>query len=617
MASADDVPPGDEGHTHGGSNMGAAPVNAKSPMHHHLRPVEGKGLKPIPLPPEGSIVIGRSARFGILDELVVAHHVECRVIYSPILAVSLSARQPVYVKDRLGVLKMLKAGKVGSLKQGEVLYLARRGTVPICGYIFTEGLPAKASRKGPEGSARESNAGDCIDLLDESSDEEIDARSKPDMAPPNARDEREAHTSDQGKDENGAGTRSDGKGTAEDPCELLSSDDDDVVVERAERKKKVKKKQTRAAHEKTSSRKRKQPPIRSKDQHAGAGASGAGPGFRWPPPPAPPPAPPPEPPLQAPPQPAPIHPDDTPAVKQCRASLYERWNDVLRSQALYRNLAAELHQIQAEYDRLLQSSQHIMMADFATQQNFNVNVNLLTTRIHRSIASVTAARAGVGAAVAQHKTASEAVEQAVSDMQRARRAEAAQRSGEASAKAFEEEKKAWDLVEKTTDLDTLSAGELRRIAKAMGVDIAGLLEKNEFVAAIVAKRDGGREAWTVRKRKRATEEAIAARQRKKLVELRQDESKREAQESSETKAKQHAVRQVAAWSRNADLKLFLQRCGIDVHGSGRTKKALQTAYRRAMMKYHPDRTRRASPEEQALAAEVTKWITQSWQNLRD
>ena len=64
--------------------MGAAPVNAKSPMHHHLRPVEGKGLKPIPLPPEGSIVIGRSARFGILDELVVAHHVECRVIYSPI-----------------------------------------------------------------------------------------------------------------------------------------------------------------------------------------------------------------------------------------------------------------------------------------------------------------------------------------------------------------------------------------------------------------------------------------------------------------------------------------------------------------------------------------------------
>ena len=145
----------------------------------------------------------------------------------------------------------------------------------------------------------------------------------------------------------------------------------------------------------------------------------------------------------------------------------------------------------------------------------------------------------------------------------------------------------------------------------------GLLEKNEFVASIVAKRDGGREAWTVRKRKRATEEAIAARQRKKLVELRQDESKREAQESSETKAKQHAVRQVAAWSRNADLKLFLQRCGIDVHGSGRTKKALQTAYRRAMMKYHPDRTRRASPEEQALAAEVTKWITQSWQNLRD
>ena len=251
-------------------------------------------------------------------------------------------------------------------------------------------------------------------------------------------------------------------------------------------------------------------------------------------------------------------------MKQCRASLYERWNDVLRSQALYRNLTAELHQIQAEYDRLLQSSQHIMMADFATQQNFNVNVNLLTTRIHRSIASVTAARAGVGVAVAQHKTASEAVEQAVSDMQQL----VAQKLRSAAVRRTQSIRggeKGMGSRQKTTDLDTLSAGELRRIAKAMGVDIAGLLEKDEFVAAIVAKRDGGREAWTVRKRKRATEEAIAARQRKNSWSCARMSLSVRLKSLRRQKAKQHAVRQVAAWSRNADLKLFLQRCGIDVH----------------------------------------------------
>ena len=48
-------------------------------------------------------------------------------------------------------------------------------------------------------------------------------------------------------------------------------------------------------------------------------------------------------------------------------------------------------------------------------------------------------------------------------------------------------------------------------------------------------------------------------------------------------------------------------------GSAETKKTLTAAYRRAMMKFHPDRTRSASVEQQALAAEVTKWITHAWQ----
>ena len=259
--------------------MGTAPVNTKSPMHHHLRPVEGKGLKPIPLPPEvllSSVGARASGSWTSSWWLTTsgASDLQSR------LAVSLSARQPVYVEDRLGVLKMLKAGKVGSLKQGEVLYLARRGTVPIWGTSSLRVYRQLVSGRGPEGSRQRSRtlaiASTCW----------TSRATKRSMRGLNLtwplltqRDERESHTRDQGKGENGAGTRGVTEGTAEDPCELLSSEDDEVVVERAERKKKVKNKQTRAAHEKTSSRKRKQPPIRSKDRHAGAGASGAGPGF--------------------------------------------------------------------------------------------------------------------------------------------------------------------------------------------------------------------------------------------------------------------------------------------------------------------------------------------------
>ena len=45
------------------------------------------------------------------------------------------------------------------------------------------------------------------------------------------------------------------------------------------------------------------------------------------------------------------------------------------------------------------------------------------------------------------------------------------------------------------------------------------------------------------------------------------------------------------------------------------RKALAGAYKRAMLKFHPDRTQKDSTEQRILAAEVTKWITHAWQNL--
>ena len=67
--------------------------------------------------------------------------------------------------------------------------------------------------------------------------------------------------------------------------------------------------------------------------------------------------------------------------------------------------------------------------------------------------------------------------------------------------------------------------------------------------------------------------------------------------------------------RNADLRLFLQRCGITVEGTG-GQKNVAGAYKRAMLRLHPDRTQKDSTEQRILAAEVTKWITHAWQDLR-
>ena len=146
---------------------------------------------------------------------------------------------------------------------------------------------------------------------------------------------------------------------------------------------------------------------------------------------------------------------------------------------------------------------------------------------------------------ARHKRATEELDDAILKMQRQRRASAHQRHGEAKATDFQAEVKAWELVEQTPDLNVFPAGELKRIAIAMGVDIAGCLEKSEFVKSIAAKRDNGKEAWLVRKRKRGAEEDIAARQRKKLAELRNEEAKREADEGAQASAKQRAAAKVA------------------------------------------------------------------------
>ena len=227
MARADEVPTGDDPEAE--EDLGQRGTKTKE---FHLRPVDGKGLKPIPIRDGETKVVGRNARFGILDERVAAHHVECRLVFAPELALELKAIAEVYVKDRFGVLKMLKAGYVGYLQRGSVLYLTRSESVPICGYVLTEGSPHQAETTP---SATGGKGGECIDLASDSdtsdSEDEIEGRPRPRQAAPSTP---QASTSSGSKEEDAPTPGA--KGTAENPCELLSSDDEEeVVVERETR----------------------------------------------------------------------------------------------------------------------------------------------------------------------------------------------------------------------------------------------------------------------------------------------------------------------------------------------------------------------------------------------
>ena len=639
MARADEVPTGDDPEAE--EDLGQRGTKTKE---FHLRPVDGKGLKPIPIRDGETKVVGRNARFGILDERVAAHHVECRLVFAPELALELKAIAEVYVKDRFGVLKMLKAGYVGYLQRGSVLYLTRSESVPICGYVLTEGSPHQAETTP---SATGGKGGECIDLASDSdtsdSEDEIEGRPRPRQAAPSTP---QASTSSGSKEEDAPTPGA--KGTAENPCELLSSDDEEeVVVERETPGKKARKSAAKPAPRASSPPKAarrkpvkpsrsREPPLRPRPQAqpgAGQGARpsyfgagphpanfGAGPhpsyygaGYSAP-------GLQPDPSTITPPKPPPPQPGDSQKVAASRVELRNAWIRLHDVQKYYRYLVEQLNQAQQQY--------HVLMAQYGLhpQPMLNLSINAATSSIQTLIQKVNEARTSISTQMSRYERALNTLNSDITLMERDRRNTSTQRGeagakttqrGQASANDFQAEVKAWELVEKTVDLSALSAGELRRIAKAMGIDVTGLLEKEEFVNVVVAKRDSGKEAWAVRKRKRAAEEEIASRQRQKLAELRQNESRKKAEETAQSPAKATAILKVKNWAHGADLRLFLQRCGIKVDGHGKTKKALQGAYRRAMLKFHPDRTRSASPADQAIAAEVTKWITSEWNTLRD
>lgn len=170
--------------------------------------------------------------------------------------------------------------------------------------------------------------------------------------------------------------------------------------------------------------------------------------------------------------------------------------------------------------------------------------------------------------------------------------------------AFENECKAWDEL-LGSDPAEMSLKRLRVVATNVHIDTTTLVERDDFVAALEKKKQTGRKEFEERKRKREAE-------------LNAEEAQRKARRvhEEEESAKREAVQQVSIWSTHADLRLFLYRCGVTIDQHGRsTRRLLAKAYRQAMLKYHPDRARQKSIREQALASEVTKWLTHAWQSV--
>lgn len=163
----------------------------------------------------------------------------------------------------------------------------------------------------------------------------------------------------------------------------------------------------------------------------------------------------------------------------------------------------------------------------------------------------------------------------------------------------------WITIETTEDLDSLPVKQSRYMAKTLGVDTSGFLEKSEYAKALGELKIIGREQWLSR-RKKAEEQRLANKQLQ--VTIREKKIERD---------KTAAIQKVKLLALNANLKIFLQRIDIKVDERAIcNRQHLKNAYRKAMMKYHPDKTQAQNSYDRFLAEEITKWVTREWNSIK-
>ena len=255
-----------------------------------------------------------------------------------------------------------------------------------------------------------------------------------------------------------------------------------------------------------------------------------------------------------------------------------------------------------------------------------------SSRAHK-LAIRRAAATAAAAAAAAATTQSTNHEQQTSARKRREAAAATAAEESQDEKQWIEEKSAWDAcfvaendVDESIDphRDTISGWSIRELKQRgalIGADFSSAIEKSEYIDAIIRRITavGGKTGWLRLKRQKDASIETKKRQREKLKAY-QESTAIDIEAESTTRLLQHqAHRTVEQWSHRADLRLFLVRCGVAVEGGERgrsDKQTLQKAYKRAMLKFHPDRQRTKTERDRVLAAEVTKFITQAWAQLK-
>ena len=303
-------------------------------------------------------------------------------------------------------------------------------------------------------------------------------------------------------------------------------------------------------------------------------------------------------------------PDDPEELKSARTSLkqaHRQLVDALNNEVAMRQTLA---QCQLDFQRTMRGR-----ADFSIRQWHKDNLSMVAGKYQQSQFAAAAARGSYQQALRFFNDTVQRIESmrnfpASPTRAGARESEssihysAADSAHDRLKQAFETECQAWDELLGNEPAE-MSLKSLRMVATNVGIDTTTLVERGDFVAALEKKKQTGRKDFEERKRKREAELNAVEEQRKARRVHEEEES-----------AKREAVQQVSIWSTHADLRLFLHRCGVTIDQHGRsTKRLLAKAYRQAMLKYHPDRARQKSTREQALASEVTKWLTHAWQSV--
>jgi len=587
-------------------------------MRARLRPVEApRGAKKIPLDPLGAPRDVRNdvASLGYADATLPPLIVTVALVTVPDVAVELRTDgREVFVQDKFGALRMLKARAKAFLKRGEVLFFSwSKARGKRFGYV----LEVERDATETVAVARDGEAVEA-EVIDIASEEEAEARDGGGGGAARRARARETGTT-------GAGSAFDGGASRKSSSEGGDEGAETFDASRGWRRRSTERPASAkpsagasAAASTSASARRASNGSRSSQEHArgqeyrderqryarddgrrepiwgGVGSEEARQQADA---------------ARIPPNPPEGSPDDPPALQNARTRLKQAHHQLVEALNTEVAMRQTLAQSQLDVQRAFRSN-----ADHSLRQWQKENLQVIAGKYQQSQFAAAAARSAYQRALhlfnstknGQHAGGRAAGSAGASTTSsKANENVHEENPATTAAKArFATECAAWETLLEG-DPATMSLKELRKCATDIGVNTTTLVERDDYVNALLSKRKSDETAFKARKRKHEQEEAEA-------------EAKRRARISSEAEesAKREALAQVNIWATHADLRLFLHRCGMKIDQHGRsTKRLLQKSYRQAMLRFHPDRARQKTIQEQALASEVTKWITHAWCSL--